>query len=206
MTLKCLEFDFKSVAPPDEIANFLRAVEPVVEHHRVSTSTQVRGFVPGNYAAIYSSLKAVHDSHLLCGNRFCEWGSGVGVVSSLAGMVGFEAYGIECDENLCRAANGIRDDFEVPVTFVQGSYIPEGVEDLVDDAFATQEGELSLQVEPDDAYDELGLDIDDFDLIFIYPWPNDVELTHAIFDRYAARGALLLAYYCNDSIALYRKK
>jgi len=47
--------------------------------------------------------------------------------------------------------------------------------------------------------------INDFDLVFAYPWPNDVELTHQVFDRCAARGALLLAYYDDDAIALYRK-
>jgi hypothetical protein len=205
MTLNCIEFDSESVATPSEIVEFLRAVDHLVESHRVNTPTKIRGFVPSDYLAIYPCLKVVYDSHLLCGDRFCEWGSGVGLVASLAAMVGYESYGIEYDGNLCTVAEGIFEDFDVPVNLVNGSFIPDGVEDLVQDAYATHDGELALHTDPDRAYDEIGYAINDFDLIFAYPWPNDVELTHGIFDRCAARGAMLLAYYDADSIALYRK-
>ncbi len=120
-------------------------------------------------------------------------------------MIGYESYGIEYDGNLCTVAERICEDFGLPVELVNGSFIPEGVEDLIEDAFASHDGELALHTEPDRAYEEIGYDINDFDLIFAYPWPNDVALTHEIFDRCAARGAMLLAYYDAGSIALYRK-
>ena len=205
MTLNRIEFDYESVATPREIVEFLQAVDDLVEQHRVNTATSFRGFVPSDYVAIYRCLKVLYDSHLLCGDRFCEWGSGVSVVASLAAMIGYESCGIEYDGNLCTVAEGISEDFDVPVELVNGSFIPEGVEDLIDDAFATHDGELALHTDPDRAYEELGYTINDFDLIFAYPWPNDVQLTHEIFDRCAARGAMFLAYYDSDSIALYRK-
>ena len=206
MTLNRIEFDYESVTTPGEIVAFLKAVDDLVEQHRVNTATRFRGFVPSDYVTIYRCLEAVYDSHLLCGDRFCEWGSGVSVVASLAAMIGYESYGIEYDSHLCAVAEGIREDFDVPVELVNGSFIPEGVEDLIDDAFATQDGELALHTEPDRAYQEMGYGINDFDLIFSYPWPNDADLTREIFDRCAARGAMLLAYYDDDSIALYRRE
>jgi hypothetical protein len=204
MTLNCIELDYESVATPSEIVDFLRAVDHLVQQYRVNTATTFHGFVPSDYLTIYRCLRLVYDSHLLCGDRFCEWGSGVSVVASLAAMVGYESYGIEYDRNLCTVAAGICADFDVPVTLVNGSFIPEGVEDLIENAFATYDGELALHTDPDHAYQEIGYDVNDFDLIFAYPWPNDLELTLEIFDRCAARGAMLLAYYCDDLIALYR--
>ncbi len=206
MTLNRIEFDYESVTTPSEIVLFLEAVDDLVEQHRVNTAIRFRGFVPSDYVAIYRCLKAVYDSHLLCGDRFCEWGSGVSVAASLAAMIGYESYGIEYDRKLCTVAEGIREDFDVPVELVNGSFIPEGVDDLINEAFAIQDGELALHTDSDRAYEEMGYAINDFDLIFSYPWPNDIELTHEIFDRCAAQGAMLLAYYDENSIILYRKE
>ena len=205
MTLNSLEFEYEFVAIPSDIVEFLQAIDHLVEQHRVNAPMKFRGFVPSDYLTVYACLKVIYDSHLLCGDRFCEWGSGVGVVASLAAMVGYESYGIEYDGNLCTVAEEICEDFDVPVKLVNGSFIPEGVEDLIEDAFATHDGELALHTDPDRAYDGIGYAINDFDLVFAYPWPNDVELTHQVFDRCATRGALLLAYYDDDTIALYRK-
>lgn len=206
MTLKRVEFDYETVAVPNEIAAFLRAVEGLVEQHRVNTATSFRGFVPSDYVAVYRCLRVVHDSELLCGDRFCEWGSGVSVVASLAAMIGYESYGIEYDDALCKVGEAIAEEFDIPVEIVRGSFIPDGVDDLVDEAFATHDGDLALHTDSDRAYEEMGHAINDFDLIFAYPWPNDIELIHRIFDRCAARGAMLLAYYSNDSVGLYRKQ
>ena len=206
MTLNCIEFDHESQATPGKIVEFLRAIENVVKQHRVNTATSFRGFVPSDYQVIYRCLKALFDSHLLTGERFCEWGSGVSVVASLAAMIGYESFGIEYDGNLCTAAEGIHEEFDISVALVNGSFIPEGVEDLIIDAFAACDGELALHTDADRAYEDIDYAINDFDIIFAYPWPNDLELTLKIFDRCAARGAMLLAYCDVDSIALYRKE
>ena len=205
MTLHCIEFDYEAVVTPSEVVEFLRAVEHLVEQHRVNTPTKFRGFVPSDYLVVYPCLKAIYDSCLLCGNRFCEWGSGLGVVASLAAMVGYESYGIEYNGSLSSAAEEISAGFDVPVKLVNGSFIPDGVEDLIEEAYANQDGDLALHTDPDHAYDEIGYAISDFDLVFAYPWPNDAELTHEVFDRCAADGAVLLVYYGDESVAAYRK-
>jgi hypothetical protein len=64
---------------------------------------------------------------------------------------------------------------------------------------------LSLRPDSDTTYEDLGLDVDDFDLIFAFPWPNDEELTEQLFDRFAANGALLLTYHQPEAIRLRRK-
>ena len=49
----------------------------------------------------------------------------------------------------------------------------------------------------DHAYDELGLDVSDFDLVFAYPWPDEQAVTAALFDRFAGPGAVL-AFWGRD--------
>jgi hypothetical protein len=51
----------------------------------------------------------------------------------------------------------------------------------------------------------LGLEVRDFDVVFAFPWPNDEELTAKLFERFAARGALLLTFSDSNSIRLRRK-
>ena len=205
MAVSTIQLDFQSVEVPGEITDFLKAVDSLVEQHRINTATTFHGFVPCDYVAVYRCLRKVYESSLLCGERFCEWGSGVSIVASLAGMLGYESYGIEFNRNLCEVGQGICEEFDVPVELVQGSFIPEGVDDLLEEAYAQQNGSLSLYTDTDQAYSELGYEIRDFDLIFVYPWPNDMELTCNIFERCAAPGALLMTYDASDCISLFRK-
>ena len=67
------------------------------------------------------------------------------------------------------------------------------------------DGELSLDTRTDDAYFELGLEVHDFDVVFVFPWPNDEQLMTSLFESFAADGALLLTYNELDGVRLRRK-
>ena len=99
----------------------------------------------------------------------------------------------------------LAEDFGISVEFVNGSFISQGADDLVDRAFADCDGGLSLDPHADRAYEELGLEVRDFDVVFAFPWPNEEELTAELFERFAARGALLLTYCDSNPIRLRRK-
>jgi hypothetical protein len=43
------------------------------------------------------------------------------------------------------------------------------------------------------------------DLFFVYPWPEEQELMQTLFDAVAVEGAILLAYYSDREICVYRK-
>ncbi len=43
-------------------------------------------------------------------------------------------------------------------------------------------------------FEELGMELDDFDLIFAYPWPGDEEWLQELIRRHARPGAVLLTY------------
>ncbi len=51
----------------------------------------------------------------------------------------------------------------------------------------------------------IGLDPDDFDVVFAYPWPGEERLIESLFEKYAAEEALLLMYNKFNSVRLRRK-
>ncbi|MDA7902392.1 hypothetical protein N9B31_01915 [Mariniblastus sp.] len=161
--------------------------------------------MPSNYRKLYSVLRLIERNRLTCGMKFCEWGSGIGVATMIASMVGFEAHGIEIDPGLVDVAEGLIQEHGLAVNIVCGSFVPEGVNDLIDSAFAENDGSISMVTEAVDAYSELGLEIDEFDIVFCFPWPTDEALTAEIFDRSASTGSLLLTYDEMNGFSLRRK-
>lgn len=192
---------------PHGVATFLAEVDERIERFMRNHPTWGSGFVPSDFVTVYHALRAMADSNLTTGRHLCEWGSGFGVVAMLAEMVGFQACGIEIDRDLVDEANGLADEFELTTEFVHGSFIPRGSESCAEEAYADNDaGVVWLVTETDDTYEELGLDPDDFDIIFAYPWPGEEDVIDRLFDRCASDGALLLTYGQYNSVRLQRKR
>ena len=94
--------------PPD-VRRFLRDADRRIEDFLYSA--RVPAFVPSDYPSAYRILKALNDHPVARGNRFCEWGSGYGVVTCLAAMLGFEAVGIEIDAGLVDCARRLAEAY-----------------------------------------------------------------------------------------------
>ena len=188
------------VAPlPADVRRFLREADRRIDAFQ--QAGRVTGFVPSDYVAAYGMLRAVVDGSVARGPRFCEWGSGFGVVAALAAMLEFDSYGIEIEGDLVIAARQLADDFEVAVEFAHGSFVPRGGERHLHAA-----GDYSwLNTDGDYTYDDLGLDPADFDVIFAYPWPDEEAATDDLFGRYAGTGAVLVSYHGGDDIRVRRK-
>jgi hypothetical protein len=185
--------------PPGNVCRFIREADRrIAEFQRL---TPVSAFVPSDYTAVYGVLAALADGTLMRGSTFCEWGSGFGAVADLAAWLGFAAHGIEADGELVAEARQLATDYALDVEFAHGSFIPPGGEARIHTA-----GRYSWFVtEADYAYEELGLDPDDFDLVFAYPWPDEEEITSDLFERYAGPGAVLLTYHGGHDFRLRRK-
>jgi len=185
---------------PAEVRAFLREAGRRIEEFQATSRTP--GFVPSDFERVYAVLRAAAEVNLAPGTRFCEWGSGFGVVAGLAAMLGFDAYGIEVDGDLVDAARRLAADFNLPVEFAHDSFIPHGGE-----VVAEASGAFSwLAPDAGGAYAELGLDPDDFDVVFVYPWPDEEGVTDALFERYAGTGAILVTYHGGDDLRVRRKK
>jgi hypothetical protein len=185
--------------PPADVRRFLREASRRIR--RVQRAEQIPAFAPSDFGAVYGALCEVEGAGELPGRWFCEWGSGLGVVSCLAAMVGLGAWGIETEPALVRAARRLADDFGLGVEFVCGSFIPAGArrELLVGREFAW------LGTEGRCGHEALGISLDEFDVIYAYPWPDEESLVEQLFEGHARPGALLLTYHVDRGLRLRRK-
>lgn len=189
MPLATLNIPPDATDPPRAVRRYLSDAEKRVEEFMLAT--RVPAFVPSDYAAAYAQLRAISRSPYLRGMRFCEWGCGFGVVAGLADLLGFEASGIEIEGLLVEEARRLAEDHDLNVEFAQGSFVPRGGE-----AKVYAGGEYSwLTTESDDAYDDLGLEPADLDVVFAYPWPDEEEVTGQLFEAFAGPGAILATYH-----------
>ncbi len=206
MPLVDIEISINGSVLPDDVVAFLREADLRVSQFVRNSPIRVTGFVPSDFVTVYHSLRAITEANLAPGTSLCEWGSGFGVVASLAAMLEFKVCGIEIEGVLVDASRRLADDFGLPAEFVHGSLVPSGAEADVEEAYADASTEYFwLVTDADDAYDELGLNLDDFDVVFAYPWPGEESLIEGLFEKYAAEEALLLTYNQYNSVRLRRK-
>ncbi len=126
---------------PDDIAAFLREADLRVTQFLRNSPLRATGFVPSDFTTVYHALQAITDENLAPGTSLCEWGSGFGVVASLAAMLEFVACGIEIEKDLVDASRRLAEDFGPSVEFVQGSFIPSGAESDAEEAYAVNSGQ-----------------------------------------------------------------
>ncbi len=173
---------------------------------RFDTTVRARGFHPF-VAADYDVVRAALVAHRAPGQRFLEWGSATGVITIMADLLGFEACGIELDGALVRTARALATRFDSRAQFVTGSFLPTGYRwtskarvstDVPDDAQAVRTG-----VGPS-GYLQLGRALDDFDVVFGYPWGGEAHLMLDLMQRYGRRDAVLLLHDTIDGVRAYR--
>lgn len=206
MSLEEIEISNNDSFMPAEIVAFLHEADERVSQFLQASPRRATGFVPSDFKTVFHALQTITDTNLASGTSFCEWGSGFGVVTLLASMLEFAACGIEIEQELVDESRRMADDFGLPGEFVQGSFIPSGAESCVDEAYAENNAEYSwLITDAEDGYDELQLGPEDFDIVFSYPWPGEEYLITNLFEKYAAKGALLLTYNSLESVRLQRK-
>ncbi len=69
---------------PDDVVAFLREADLRISQFVRNSPIRITGFVPSNFVTVYHSLRAITEANLAPGTSLCEWGSGFGVVASLA--------------------------------------------------------------------------------------------------------------------------
>jgi hypothetical protein len=198
MPLADVPLDLHDAEMPDDVRRFLAEAWRRIDAFQ--QETRVPGFVASNLEQAYRVLRAVADQRLNPGGLFCEWGSGFGVIACLAAMLDFDAVGIEIEEELVAAARDLAADFNVPVEFIHGSFIPSG-------SNVHSERGLGFAWLKDEEGDpeQIGFGPDDFDVIFAYPWPDEEDIAAILFERYAAPGALLVSFHGGDTFQVRRK-
>lgn len=153
-------------------------------------------FVPADYERVLQTLLELRAPGL----RFLEWGSGMGVIAIMADLLGFEAYGIELDAQLVDVARGLAERYGSGARFVAGSFVPAGYRwnsRTGDDRIGTigygQSG-----------YPELRHPLEDFDVVYAYPWSGEEPMMLDLMRAYGDRGARLVLHGGPQGARVYR--
>jgi len=164
-------------------------------------------YVPSEPAQVYAALRHVTDQGLPLGDTFIEWGSGFGVGTGFAAMLHYQAYGIEIEETLVDKAESLLADQGLEAEFLPVSYIPDGFisYDALSGHDIVRDDSFGHHLDGNPRYEGMPLDIEEVDLFFVYPWPGEQEMMLKLFDAVAGEGAILVAYYGDRDICLYRK-
>jgi len=161
---------------------------------------QMEQFVAADYRHVYQSLDWTLSTQPILGKRFVEWGCGFAVVSAMAATLSLDVIGIEAEADLLAHGRQTVTLCDVDVELVHGNFLPPGAERLAADPTLPSIGHPVAC-----AYGQLGMDLDDFAMVYAYPWPGEDDFHEAVFNRYAAVGALLLLFCGPNDIRLWRK-
>lgn len=143
-------------------------------------------FVAADYERVLAALLPLRAP----GSRFLEWGSATGVITILADMLGFEAYGIELDPALVDVSRELATRYGSTARFAQGSFLPAGYE------WKPRGGDARRGTIGDgaSAYPVLGHPLDDFDLVYGYPWTGEKPMMLDLMRCYGRSDAILLLH------------
>ncbi len=139
-------------------------------------------FIPGDYRYAFQILQwLLRTKSAAKGAAFLEWGSGQGMVTILAALLGYEAMGVEIDEALVKESRELAARYDASARFEHGSYDPdtEGLK-----IFTARKRAV----------------------VYVYPWPGEEVFFLRLFDETAGPGARLLMCLGPEDIRVYRKK
>jgi hypothetical protein len=152
-------------------------------------------FVPADYGRVLQALLTFRAPGL----RFLEWGSATGVITIMADLLGFEAYGIELDPALVGIARGLAERYESRARFAVGSFLPAGYE-WRSRTGDSRQGTIGHGAS---AYPELGHPLEDFDVVYAYPWSGEEPLMHDLMRCYGRSGVQLLLHGDSGGVKIY---
>ncbi len=153
-------------------------------------------FVPAEYEVVLTSLL----EHRAPKRRFLEWGSATGVITIMADLLGYDACGIELDASLVKTARALAERFDSKARFAAASFLPTGYH------WKTADGDERTGTigTGESGYLQLGQALEDFDVVFGYPWGGEEPMMHDLMAKYGRKDALLLVHGVNDGVKVYR--
>jgi hypothetical protein len=155
-----------------------------------------RAFVAADYEEVYRALARLQGRL----TTVLEWGSGLGVVTIMASNLGFEAYGIESEPHLVDLSRTLAHKYGPGARFVTGSFIPREYQwnpKTADEAFRSD-------VDAEPAYEDLDMELRDFELVYAFPWPDEQLLCRDILRQCARKNTLFLTYEAREGCLLSR--
>ena len=213
MTLEAIALEGPEARVSDHVARLIatcsRSWERFFADH---DDHQAPRFVPSVPERVFAVLEEVTRRKLPPTQVFCEWGSGFGTATCLAALLGYEAYGLEIDEELVRLSRALARRLGIRVTMLCTSFLPAGYAASAGGDGAALVTPASVRDHHDTAeargplrYDGMEIAIADIGVFFAYPWPEERELMQELFEAVAREGALLVVYHTDTDIRVFRK-
>jgi hypothetical protein len=151
-------------------------------------------FVAADYDRVLGTLVELRRPGL----RFLEWGSATGVITIMADLLGYEAYGIEIDAGLVQTARELAGRYGSRARFAAGSFVPTGYRWKPPGGDA-RTGTIGQGMS---AYPELQHPLEDFDMVYAYPWSGEEPMMRDLMRAYGGSDALLLLHG-GDAVRIY---
>ena len=210
MPIEEIDLQINESPIPEQVKSFLAEAEHRIDElFDTEKNRKVPRFIPSNAELLYKHLSSIVSGDFNLGDNYCEWGSGYGVGSCLASMLGFNSFGIEIEPSLVQASRALSKKTHIDVTIIESDYMPEGFE-----CYEGSGGAELIRPENyvyrtseyiDVGYEGMEINLDEIDVFFVYPWPGEQEFMLEFFQAVAADGAIFLVYLGDDDFALYRK-
>ena len=205
MSLTAIDFPVTVRALPPEAASLVAEGRERADAFYLEEIDQPSaGFLAGDYELVHAALVALREGDLLSGSRFCEWGSGLGVIVGLAAQLGYDAFGIEIQEYLTDQSREWLAAKGLTATFGTGTCVPDALRERFGSGSEHGSGSGLANPAPD-GYQALSIDPQSIDLFYVYPPPADEEIILDLFDALAKPGAVLLSYRGEDDVLVHRK-
>jgi hypothetical protein len=187
---------------PDSISRWVQIADERMQQFWDSFSKRpIEQYVACDFDYVAKALYEIDRQKLLDGNRFCEWGCGFGIVAGIASLLGWDAVGIEAEPFLVQQGKLLLERHGVSAELYEGNFLPRQAKRWVPNS--SQLVSLFQHIPP--AYEEMGMEIDDFAIIFAYPWPGEEYFFQEVFLQAAREGALCLLFRGPYQLELYRK-
>ena len=153
-------------------------------------------FVASDYDAVRAALESVRKP----GRRFLEWGSATGVITIMADLLGFDAYGIELDSSLVDVARDLAARWHSNAQFAAGSFIPMGWEWKHPEG----NGRHGTVGRGPSGYLEFGCALGDFDVVYGFPWMGEEPMMLDLMRTHGGKDAHLLLHTPQGATRTYR--
>ena len=154
-------------------------------------------FVAADYEVVLETLLAFRAP----GKKFLEWGSASGVVTIMADLLGFQAFGVELDPELVAIAKALSKRVGSGATFTHGSFLPQGYRFRPPDG----DGRMGTIGHGQSGYLQMGRHMDEFDLVFAFPWGGEEDLMLDLARAYGRTDGTLLLQTVHDGVKIYRR-
>jgi hypothetical protein len=202
MPLREVPIEFEVDTFPAEVDRLLLDADEQIEAFwDLFKQHKVHQFVASDFRLIWGAIDYIKSNNLADGNSFCEWGCGFAVIAALASLAGFNSVGIEAEDPLIDEAKKLHNRHNVDVELWQGNFLPRGAKALAEKGRSY----VCLQADPPPAYEKYDMQVDDFSVIFVYPFPGEEFYMQDIFERFARPGAILLMFLGPYQVEAYRK-